>query len=183
MVACPFSRGSSQPRDQILVSCLVGGFFTWASREALEKTTPSLCFVVRFKMSRWKVPNIGMTQWARAVIFVTCCFFSLLREKGRWCLLGMFEFRHFIYQWRFIQKWQSSLVSAYRPPNPACVHFVFCCESLWGGGRGRGSYGEACVRDLVRACCMADAVLRLDKNCLDLALSSPLWGRYCYILL
>ena len=27
-VAMPFSRGSSQPRDQIQVSCIAGGFFT-----------------------------------------------------------------------------------------------------------------------------------------------------------
>ena len=35
-VAFPFSRGSSQPRDQTL-SCITGGFFTsWATREAQE---------------------------------------------------------------------------------------------------------------------------------------------------
>ena len=28
-VAIPFSRGSSQPRDQTQVSCTVGGFFTY----------------------------------------------------------------------------------------------------------------------------------------------------------
>ena len=34
-VATPFSRGSSQPRDQTQVSCIAGGFFTiWATREA-----------------------------------------------------------------------------------------------------------------------------------------------------
>ena len=34
-VAIPFSRGSSQPRDQTQVSHTVGGFFTvWATREA-----------------------------------------------------------------------------------------------------------------------------------------------------
>ena len=34
-VAVLFSRGSSQPRDQTQVSCLVGGFFTsWATSEA-----------------------------------------------------------------------------------------------------------------------------------------------------
>ena len=27
-VAFPFSRGSSQPRDQTQVSCIVGGFFS-----------------------------------------------------------------------------------------------------------------------------------------------------------
>ena len=36
-VSLPFSRGSSQPRDQIQVSCIAGGFFTsWATREAQE---------------------------------------------------------------------------------------------------------------------------------------------------
>ena len=34
-VAISFSRGSSQPRDQTLVSCIAGRFFTiWAIREA-----------------------------------------------------------------------------------------------------------------------------------------------------
>ena len=34
-VAFPFSRGSSQPRDQTQVSCIEGIFFTsWATREA-----------------------------------------------------------------------------------------------------------------------------------------------------
>ena len=36
-VAFPFSRGSSQPRDQTQVSCIAAGFFTsWATREAQE---------------------------------------------------------------------------------------------------------------------------------------------------
>ena len=34
-VAFPFSKGSSQPRDQTQVSCTAGGFFTsWAIEEA-----------------------------------------------------------------------------------------------------------------------------------------------------
>ena len=34
-VAVPFSRGSSQPRNQTQVSHIAGGFFTsWATREA-----------------------------------------------------------------------------------------------------------------------------------------------------
>ena len=33
-IAIPFSRGSSQPRDRTLVSCIAGDFF-WATREAL----------------------------------------------------------------------------------------------------------------------------------------------------
>ena len=35
-VAIPFSRRSSQPRDQIQVSCIEGGFLTfWETKEAL----------------------------------------------------------------------------------------------------------------------------------------------------
>ena len=35
-VAIPFSRGSSQPRDQTWVSCIAGRFFTnWATRKAI----------------------------------------------------------------------------------------------------------------------------------------------------
>ena len=35
-IAIPFSRGSSQPKDQAQVSHIAGGFFTvWAIREAL----------------------------------------------------------------------------------------------------------------------------------------------------
>ena len=34
-VAIPFSRGSSQPKDPTLVSCIAGRFFTfWTTREA-----------------------------------------------------------------------------------------------------------------------------------------------------
>ena len=36
-VAVPFSRGSSQPKDQTQVSHIAGGFFTsWATRESQE---------------------------------------------------------------------------------------------------------------------------------------------------
>ena len=38
-VAFPFSRGSSQPRDQTQVSLIAGGFFTsWATREAQKES-------------------------------------------------------------------------------------------------------------------------------------------------
>jgi len=36
-VAAPFSRQSSQPRDQTQVSCIAGGFFP---REAQKQTNP-----------------------------------------------------------------------------------------------------------------------------------------------
>ena len=42
-VAFPFSRGSSQPRDQTQFSCIADGFFTsWALREALLEITSQI---------------------------------------------------------------------------------------------------------------------------------------------
>ena len=42
-VACPFSKGSSQPRNQTGVSCIAGAFFTnWAIRE----TVIMQCYII-----------------------------------------------------------------------------------------------------------------------------------------
>ena len=41
-VAYPFSRGSSQPRNQTMVSCIAGVFFTsWATREEITNLQPN----------------------------------------------------------------------------------------------------------------------------------------------
>ena len=49
-VAFPFSRGSSQPRDQIQVSRIAGRFFTWAAplevwkvKAKITQSCPTLC--------------------------------------------------------------------------------------------------------------------------------------------
>ena len=43
-VAFPFSKGSSQPRDQTQVSCIAGRFFSnWAIREALWGILDNIC--------------------------------------------------------------------------------------------------------------------------------------------
>ena len=43
-VAYPFSRGSSQPRNQTGVFCIAGGFFTsWATRETLTHRVTAVC--------------------------------------------------------------------------------------------------------------------------------------------
>ena len=42
-VTIPFSRGSSGPSDQTLISCIAGGFFTiWATREAHRYSVGSI---------------------------------------------------------------------------------------------------------------------------------------------
>ena len=57
-VACPLSRGSSQPRNQSRVSCIAGGFFTnWADiREAQllpNSLSNSLLWALQMHQSLW----------------------------------------------------------------------------------------------------------------------------------
>ena len=45
-VAFPFSRGSSQPKNQIRVSCIAGGFFTgWVTRDSY------FCYITNSKVN------------------------------------------------------------------------------------------------------------------------------------
>ena len=65
-VAVPFSRGSSQPRDQTQVSHIAGGFFTsWATREAWICSYASVILLL--------IPS--------SVLFISVClFFSSFRS-------------------------------------------------------------------------------------------------------
>ena len=81
-VAFPFSRGSSQPRDQIWVSCIAGGFFTiWATREALcfSAKTMSQHTVISFHRSNRELLN-GNSKQLRSCFHwgLLIFFFSLL---------------------------------------------------------------------------------------------------------
>ena len=58
-VVIPFSRGSSQPRDQTWVSCIAGKFFiTWATREAQSRF-----IVVIWKGESERGPHGGRCAW------------------------------------------------------------------------------------------------------------------------
>ena len=54
-VAFPFSRGSSQPRDRIQVSCLVGRFFTKPLLKKLEHVREGGTYLADVVVSAWKV--------------------------------------------------------------------------------------------------------------------------------
>ena len=83
-VAFPFSRGSSQPRDQTQVSHIAGGFFTsWATREAQEDWSE---YPIPFPAD---LPNPG--NWTRVTCIAGRFFtnwamreacFSLMIEKN-----------------------------------------------------------------------------------------------------
>ena len=79
-VAFPFSRGSSQPRDQTQVSCIAGEFFTsgatWETHAAAAKSLQScltLCDPIDGSPPGSAVP--GILQ-ARTLEWVAISFFS-----------------------------------------------------------------------------------------------------------
>ena len=62
-VACPFSSGSSGPRNRTRVSCIAGGFFTsWAIREAqVAQLCPTLCNPMDYTVRG--VLQTGILEW------------------------------------------------------------------------------------------------------------------------
>ena len=73
-VAIPFSRESSQPRDQTLVSCTAGGFFTnWATTETLKKHCPHPQSQLRAPLYApiliWFYFSVSISHWSFLVLF------------------------------------------------------------------------------------------------------------------
>ena len=63
-IAVPFSRGSSQPRDQTQVCCIAGGFFTsWATREAQEYWSGSNQGLLHCRHILYQLSYMGSPQW------------------------------------------------------------------------------------------------------------------------
>ena len=92
-VAISFSRGSSGPRDRILVSCIAGRFFTvWATREAW-------CHYL------WT--NNEGTSWDDAQDFFQ------LGNQSIHIYLAMICARNFIMFWEYINKQNRLAVSLY----------------------------------------------------------------------
>ena len=64
-VAIPFSRGYSQPRDRIQVTCIAGGFFTdWATTEAhIGEATDNIYIKCKWRERNWS-SKTGKSQIA-----------------------------------------------------------------------------------------------------------------------
>ena len=100
-VAIPFSRGSSQPRDQTWVSCIAGRSFTiWATREALSVK------LILF------LPSFLKTKWPYNVFYPT----TLL-------ITSMLSFHYCLIQLVFISIYILFLVSL--------IFSLFVCFFLW----------------------------------------------------
>ena len=83
-IAMPCSRGSSQPKDQTLISCIVGRFFTiWATGKSKLTRTPmftsrwSLQLFQKFPLSGGYQSNVGFLEGEdNRLLASPCCFVS-----------------------------------------------------------------------------------------------------------
>ena len=71
MIAFPFSRGSSQPRNWTRVSCITGRFFTnWAIREALKYcNTLYFCRKLRLRKTLAAILKVLTPKYDRSLRF------------------------------------------------------------------------------------------------------------------
>ena len=107
-VAVPFSRGSSQPRDQTQISCTAGRFFTsWANREAQE-------------------------YWS-AHSSLSCLQGILLTQESNW---GLLNCRRIVYQLRYEGSLKTCRVFTNQgsSPSPEHVSRSVTSDSLWPHG-------------------------------------------------
>ena len=86
-VAIPFSRGSSQPRDQTWVCCIVGRFFTISSTKKTStwKDTCTPVFIAAlFTIARtWKQPKCPLTEeWIKKICYIyTMEYYSATKKN------------------------------------------------------------------------------------------------------
>ena len=87
-VAFPFSRASSQPRDQTLVSCIAGGFFTsWATREALVSCNSLYCEYLQFESTWFLLRSCSQPSFERSKFCFFRFFIILIVVRMEWQLL------------------------------------------------------------------------------------------------
>ena len=102
-VVIPFSRGSSQPRDQTLVSCIAGRFFSiWATRclvFSFVLWNSNLCLSPECELTTFLYWNCPGLIWGllECFVFLIKALFSV--HKYSFGTLVWSEFRLFHWNW------------------------------------------------------------------------------------
>ena len=109
-VTIPFSRGSSGPSDQTLISCIAGGFFTiWATREAHRYSVGSIplenpgwyeWFIIegntQSRLSVYELDDIGVNVRKLPSLFISffICTMEVVLASTSWFLWGSNKLTH-----------------------------------------------------------------------------------------
>ena len=104
----PFSRGSSQPRDQTQVSCIAGRFFT------IRTIREALCSLARDK-------NLNQTLKSQSYKFI----FLVTRKTGLMknpSFLLKRNFKHTVFSW-----WFGIVTKSFVMCSVSCIQFLCDC--------------------------------------------------------
>ena len=127
-VAAPFSRGSSQPRDQIQVSHIAGGFFTrWVTREAQILSLLLIFFKYQGNYNN-KISLLNMKEKKHFLLEVTCIFTHLLLTPANYMTTSYLK--------------EEREIQAYDPPGRR--QRPVACLSSSHGQRGTSYNGRGC---------------------------------------
>ena len=144
-VALPFSRGSSQPRDQTQVSHIAGGVCTrWAAREAWRQARwppiPISLRIFQFVVLH-RVKGFSVVNEAEVDVFLgLSCFFYDPTDDGN-LISGSSTFsKSSLYIWKFsvhvllepsLKDFEHGLASMWNEYNCAVVWAFFGIALLW----------------------------------------------------
>ena len=113
-----FSRGPSQLKDRIQISCLAGRFFTfWATREALTwRALDSNLTLLWLKVWNWQV---YVVSWTFKILFLLCFIFKYKWKKDRFFLHIVFVPTCFYaHCFLFLPAYPTTLVSTLHDSSP-----------------------------------------------------------------
>ena len=87
-VAAPFTRGSSQPRDQTQVSHVAGGFFTSSATSLLKWCSPQGCCLPFLPLFWFRLPRL----WLALAKASVCVLHTLVSNCYHRDLTGTYQF-------------------------------------------------------------------------------------------
>ena len=151
-VAFPFSRGSSQPRDQTQVSCIAGGFFTsWATREGKnqkgrDKNIINTGYDFRYKKFKIRIFTENSIVFPYIFPYISHIFYNSNKKEPGINLtkdeedLSVHSLSHV---WLFATPWITahqaslSITNSRSSPKLMCIesvmpssHLILCCPLL-----------------------------------------------------
>ena len=160
-IAMPSSRGSSQPRDQTQVSCIVSRFFTWATREAQRGYDSeqyfSHCDVLSWisyglvsRVQRSEFSNPFWTYCAMFILTYKLEYAKVFFSFTSWCQMNQFWFpgKYLLIFWGFFWSQVHEILQCFALPHliemlihihlgscwfivPTCSSFGFCGDTFF----------------------------------------------------
>ena len=130
-VAMPFSRGSSQPRDQPQVSCIAGRFLiNWATREAPALTIDPLKILLKLSHCLWSARVLPSLQNLNKLLLILIESQNVNNLMNQCDILCGTSFFHMVYISLDYIMAKATKVNLFLGQNCKCILLFVSCESV-----------------------------------------------------